>query len=190
MVGCTWQTTDQHIFYGVSLRQIIRQWQTDNQCADSDCLIVRADGLSLTNIWLGGTNCVRLIVRSGGYRRRLDSRSYWEIKSTKFLPTDRRSCRKTRIMRGGWNVVVGSDIARSRGIDRKIGALPTGGGSETEGQTSLIRGVRSQDLDPAGKTIGSGADIVASAETGRKMIIPLGARWVWGSCFAHRTGGQ
>ena len=91
---------------------------------------------------------------------------------------------------GCGNVFVGSDIIRSRGIDRKIGALPTGGGSEMEGQTSLIRGVRLQDLVSAGKTIGSGADIVASAETGRKIIIPPGRRWVWGSFSSRRTGGQ
>ena len=66
---------------------------------------------------------------------------------------------------GERNVVVESDIARGRSIDRKIGDLLTGGGSECRGQASLIRGVGSQDLDPAGKTIGSGGtDIVHSAE--------------------------
>ena len=72
---------------------------------------------------------------------------------------------QTGIMTGDGNVVFGSDIARSRSMDRKIGDLQTGGGSNSEGQTSMIRGVRFQDLDSAGKTIGSGGtDIVHSAE--------------------------
>ena len=35
----------------------------------------------------------------------------------------------------------------------------------------------------------SRADIVASTETGRKIIIPLGDRWVWGR-GAHGTGAR
>ena len=80
---------------------------------------------------------------------------------------------------GDGNVVVGSDIVRGRSIDRKIGDLLTGGGSELRGQTLLIRGVGSQDLDPAGKTIGSGGtDIVHSAEV---RVARLSHRWdcVW-----------
>ena len=68
------------------------------------------------------------------------------------------------------NVVGGLDITRGRSIDRKIGDLLTSGGSKLVTQTSLIRGDLSQDLNTAGKTIGSGAGWPTELEVKPRFI--------------------